>query len=92
MDMEIKTYNVKKREEFFALQIVEEALEKKKTSPTFDCAHYISNEMNSEFCGWNCFFVDSTCDFSSSIDPYKSIKIEREDYTIFIFRMIIKCF
>ena len=92
--MEVKTYNVKKREEYFALQIVEEALEKKKTNPDLNCAQFIKEEMNSEFggCGWNCFFVESASDLSWSIDPFKSIMIKRNDYRIFIFRMIIKCF
>ena len=94
--MEVKTYNVKKREEYFALQIVEEALEKKKTNPTLNCALYIKEEMNSQFggFGWNCFFVDSASDLSWSIDPYKSIIIKMDDgrISIFIFRMVIKCF
>ena len=94
--MEVRTYNVKKREEYYALQIVEEALEKKKTNPTLNCALYIKDEMNSQFggCGWNCFFVDSASDLSWSVDPYKSIMIKMDDarIKIFIFRMVIKCY
>ena len=93
--MELKTYNATQSEINFAIQTVEEAVEKKKADPTVNCAYSIKAAMNSldeDGCGWNVFVVDSTGDFSSAIEAFKSIKIERNDYTILIFRMLIKCF
>ena len=93
--MELKTYNASQKEINYAIQTVEEALEKKKTNPTINCAYSIKASMNSQDedgCGWNVFVVESTGDFSSAIEAFKSIKIERNDFTVLIFRMLIKCF
>lgn len=94
-NMHVKTRNVKEREEYFARLFVEEALDEIIDDPGFDCASYIKEKMNAQDvggCGWNCFFVESPFHLSWAIDPYKSIEITVDNYTILIFRMIIKAF